>query len=42
MKKNKEVLVFASKETGLEENADKTQYMVTYRDQNAGRSHSKK
>ena len=30
----------ASKETGLEVNADKTQYMVKSRDQNAGRSHS--
>jgi len=30
----------ASKETGLEVNADKTKYMVMSRDQNAGRSHS--
>ena len=28
----------ASKETGLEINADKTEYMVISRDQNAGRS----
>jgi hypothetical protein len=42
IKKNKEALVFASKETGLEVNADKTQYMVMYRDQNAGRIHKKK
>ena len=30
------------KETGLEANADKTQYMVMSGDQNAGRSHSMK
>ena len=33
-------LVVASKEIGLEVNADKTNYMVMSRDQNAGRSHS--
>ena len=32
----------ASKEIGLEVNADKTQYMVMSRDQNAGQSHSMK
>jgi len=32
--------VVASKEIGLEVNADKTKYMVTSRDQNAGQSHS--
>jgi len=32
----------ASKEIGLEVNADKTKYMVMSRDQNAGQSHSKK
>ena len=32
----------ASKENGLEGNADKTKYMVMSRDQNAGRSHSMK
>jgi hypothetical protein len=42
IKTNKEALVFASKETGLVVNADKTQYMVTHRDQNAGRRHNKK
>jgi hypothetical protein len=31
-----------SKESGLEINTDKTKYMVMSRDQNAGRSHSKK
>ena len=36
-KKNKETLVVASKETGQEINADKTQYMVMSRDQNAGK-----
>ena len=42
MKENTEALVMASEETGLEVNADKTKYMVMYRDQNAGRSHSMK
>ena len=32
----------ASKEIGLEENADKTKYIVISRDQNAGRSHNMK
>jgi hypothetical protein len=35
--KNTEALVVAGKEIGLEVNADKTQYMVMSRDQNAGR-----
>jgi len=30
----------ASKETGLEVNADRTKYMVMSQDQNAGRSHN--
>ena len=38
-KKNTESLVVASKEIGLEVNADKTNYMVMSRDQNAGGSH---
>jgi hypothetical protein len=38
IKKNAEALVFASKETGLEVNADKTKYMVMPRDQKALRS----
>ena len=42
IKENVEALVMASKETGLEVNADKTKYMVMSRDQNAGRSHSTK
>jgi hypothetical protein len=42
IKNNVESLVIASKETGLEVNADKTKYMVMFRDQNAGRSHSMK
>ena len=40
IKKNTEALVVASKETGLEVNVDKTEYMVMSRDQNAGRSHN--
>jgi RNA:NAD 2'-phosphotransferase (TPT1/KptA family) len=35
-------LVVASKETGLEVNADKAKYMVTSQDLNAGQSHSVK
>ena len=40
MKKNIQSSVFASKGIGLEINADKTKYMVMYRDQDAGRSDS--
>jgi len=40
VKENAEALVVATKETGLEVNADKTKYMVMSRDQDAGRSHS--
>ena len=40
VEKRAENLIFASKEIGLEVNADKTRYMVTSGDQNAGRSHS--
>jgi len=40
VKKNKESLVVAAKEIGIEVNADKTKYMVMSRDQNAGRSHN--
>ena len=40
IKKNTETLVVASKETGLDVNADKTKYMVMSGDQNAGRNHS--
>jgi len=39
VKENSEVLVVARKETGIEVYADKTQYMVISRNQNA--SHSK-
>jgi len=42
IKENAEALVVASKETGLEVNADRTKYMVMSRDQNVGRSHSMK
>jgi hypothetical protein len=40
VKKNTEALVAAGKVIGLEVNADKTKYMVRFRDQNAGRSHN--
>jgi hypothetical protein len=40
--KNTETLIVASKETGLEVNAEKTQYMVVSRDQNAGRNRNVK
>jgi len=38
IKKDAEVLIMASRETGLEVNADKTKYVVMSRDQNAGQS----
>jgi len=37
IQENPEVLVVATKEIGLEVNADKTKYMVMSQDQNAGR-----
>ena len=37
-----ETLVAATKEIGLEVNADKTKYMIMSRDQKAGRGHSMK
>jgi len=42
VKENAEALFVATKETGLEVNADKTKYMIMSRDRNAGRSHSMK
>jgi len=42
IKQNAEALVVASKEIGLEVNADMTKCMVTSRDHDAGRSHSMK
>jgi len=42
IKKNAEALIVASKEIGLEVNADKTKYVVMSRDQNGGRSHNMK
>jgi hypothetical protein len=42
IKKNTEALIAASKETGLQVNADKTKYMVMSRDQNARGSHNAK
>ena len=42
VKENVEALVAATKEIGLEVNADKTKYMVMSREQTAGLSHSMK
>jgi hypothetical protein len=42
VRENAEALVVATRETGLEVNADKTKYMVMSRDRNAGRRHSVK
>ena len=42
VKENAEALVVATKEIGLEVNADKTKYMVMSRDRNAGQRHSVK
>jgi len=38
--KNKEILVVASKEIEIEENADKTTYMIIFQNQNARQSHN--
>jgi hypothetical protein len=40
IKKNTEALIGASKEVGLEVNAEKTKYMLLSRHQNAGQSHN--
>ena len=40
LKENAEALVAAVREIGLEVSADKTKYMVMFRDQNAGRNQS--
>ena len=42
VKENAEALVIATKETGLEVNADKTKYMVMSREQTAALSHNMK
>jgi len=42
VKENEKALVVATKEIGLEINADKTKYMVMSRDRNAGQGHSVK
>ena len=42
VKENAEALVVATKEIGLEVNADKTKYMIMSRYQNAGRSRNMK
>ena len=39
-KKNAEALIVASKENGLDVNADKTKFTAMSRDQDAGRSHN--
>jgi hypothetical protein len=39
VKENAKALVVATKEIGLEVNADKSKYMVMSRDRNAGRGH---
>ena len=38
--KSSEVLVVTTREIGIEVNADKTMYIVTFRDQNEGLSHN--
>ena len=42
VEENAEALVVATKEIGLEVDADKTKYMIMSRDENAGRSHTMK
>ena len=42
VKENAEALLVATKEIGLEVNADKTEYMVMSREQTAGLSHTMK
>ena len=42
VKENAEAFIVASKEIGLEVNADNTEYIVMFRDQNAGQIHSTK
>jgi len=42
MKEKAEALIMASKETGVEINADKTKYIIMSRDQNARQSHNMK
>jgi len=39
LKENEEALIVASKEIGLEVNADKTKYIGMSGDENAGQSH---
>jgi hypothetical protein len=40
IKKNTEALIYASKEVGIEVNAEKTKYMLLFRHQNAGQNHN--
>jgi hypothetical protein len=39
-KENNKALAVASKDIGLEVNAEKTKYMVMFRHQNAGQNHN--
>jgi len=39
VKTNTDALLLASKEIGIEVNANKTKYLIMFRDQNAGRNH---
>jgi hypothetical protein len=41
-KKNTDTMLKASKEVGLEVSAEKTKYMLLYRQQNAGQTHDMK
>jgi len=40
IKKNTKIFIVASKESGLKVNAEKTKYMVIYREQKAGQNHN--
>jgi hypothetical protein len=42
VKRSTQTLIDASKETGLEVNAEKTKYMLLSRHQNAGQNHGKR
>jgi hypothetical protein len=42
IRKNTEALVFSSKQTGMEVNAEKTKYMIMFRDKYPGQNHDMK